>query len=175
MRDDEFEKSYKYNIRHNYGQEGKRADYPPMRYDIQLSPPDANADCTPMTFSCTRIIGGAHPGPQDSHGCPFKHFSKDNLNTALLTTYGSCGVTPAILPEVQRLVNAKGEHYHVACTRVFEVTHGIKKGDGLGGGDSVGHPNRYFERSRELEREKTAPDVKIEVKTEVKAEDAMVE
>jgi DNA primase large subunit len=50
----------------------------------------------------------------------------------------------------------KSQHYHVACTRVFEITHArkydVKKGDGLGNGESVSHPNRYFEKSRELEK-----------------------
>lgn len=39
----------------------------------------------------------------------------------------------------------KGGHYHVGCTRLFELTHkkeGIKKGDGLGQSESVSHPNR---------------------------------
>jgi DNA primase large subunit len=49
--------------------------------------------------------------------------------------------------------SVKSAHYHVACTRVFEVTHGLKKGDGLGkDGESVSHPNKYTDRSRELER-----------------------
>lgn len=51
----------------------------------------------------------------------------------------------------------KGKHYHVACTRVFELTHascGVEKGDGLGGGESVTHPNQYAARSIELRKPK---------------------
>lgn len=50
----------------------------------------------------------------------------------------------------------KAGHYHVGCTRLFELTHkglGVKKGDGLGNGESIAHPNRYFERSWNLSRE----------------------
>lgn len=54
------------------------------------------------------------------------------------------------------LDSVKGSHYHVACTRVFEVTHGLKKGEGMGGKDSenVSHPNKYADRSREIEKER---------------------
>jgi len=51
----------------------------------------------------------------------------------------------------------KTGHPHVACTRVFEITHagfGVKKGEGVGGGESVTHPNQYAARSRELEKAK---------------------
>ena len=51
------------------------------------------------------------------------------------------------------LDSVKGSHYHVACTRVFEATHGLKKGEGLGkDAESVSHPNKYADASRELER-----------------------
>lgn len=44
----------------------------------------------------------------------------------------------------------KSQHYHVACTRVFEITHpAVKKGEGLSG-ESVTHPNQYTSKSREL-------------------------
>ena len=46
----------------------------------------------------------------------------------------------------------KSSHYHLACTRVFEVTHGIKKGEGLGNGEGVTHPNKYTDYSRSLEK-----------------------
>lgn len=93
------------------------------------------------------------PGSNDSHGCPYRHFSVDNLQTALLSTYSSQGLTTADLPDI--LNSVKGGHYHVACTRVFEITHanqGVKKMEGVGGGESVTHPNQYAQRSRELEK-----------------------
>lgn len=61
------------------------------------------------------------------------------------------------------LDSVKGSHYHVACTRVFEVTHGLKKGDGLGkDGETVSHPNRYTERSREIEADRLGIALKKE-------------
>lgn len=45
----------------------------------------------------------------------------------------------------------------MACTRVFEITHnlfGVKKGEGVGAGECVTHPNQYVAKSRELERAK---------------------
>jgi DNA primase large subunit len=48
MSGDDFVKKYAYNIRHNYGKEGKRADYTP--------------------FSCMRIILNPAPGNGEHHG-----------------------------------------------------------------------------------------------------------
>ncbi|THH01245.1 hypothetical protein EW026_g1417 [Hermanssonia centrifuga] len=133
IQDDKFNKEYRYNIRHSYGLEGKRANY--------------------AAKSCQQILTSDQPGAQDSHGCPYRHFAPDNLQTALLSTYSSQGLTSSDLPEIMHTV--KAGHYHVACTRVFEITHlaqGVKKGDGAGGGESVTHPNQYAARSRELEK-----------------------
>lgn len=103
-------------------------------------------------YSCHRILTQDTPGTQDSHGCPYRHFGAQALQSLLLSSYGISD--PAQIKEI--LDATKSQHYHVACTRVFEITHArkhdIKKGDGLGNGESVSHPNRYFERSRELER-----------------------
>ncbi|KAI0690047.1 DNA primase large subunit [Cytidiella melzeri] len=135
MQDDKFNKEYKYNIRHSYGLEGKRANYPAR--------------------SCQQILMGETPGAQDSHGCPFRHFSPENLQTGLLSMYSHQGFRESDLLEIMSHVNSKTPHYHVACTRVFEITHGskgVKKGDGVGSGESVTHPNQYAARSRELEK-----------------------
>lgn len=127
--DDKFNKEYRYNIRHSYGQEGKRANYPAK--------------------SCSQILQGE---PSSEHGCPYRHFTMENLQTTLLTMYSSQGLQSHHLPEIADLV--KKQSYHVACTRVFEITHSMKKGDGIGEGESVTHPNQYAARSMELEKEK---------------------
>ncbi|GAA5973432.1 hypothetical protein JCM11641_006457 [Rhodosporidiobolus odoratus] len=135
--DDKFNKEYKYNIRHGYGLEGSRKNYAPK--------------------SCTQIITGPVPGPGQCHGCPFRHHSDSALTSLLQTTLGS-SLSSSDLKEI--LSATKNQHYHVACTRVFEIQHaklpgggGVGKGEGIGGGDSVDHPNRYFDASRKVIKE----------------------
>ncbi|KAI0797895.1 DNA primase large subunit [Abortiporus biennis] len=145
--DDKFNKEYRYNIRHSYGLEGKRANY--------------------AAKSCQQILCNDQPGSQDSHGCPYRHFSADNLQTALLSLYSSQGLTAGDLPEIMSAV--KQNHFHVACTRVYEITHanyGVKKGEGVGGGESITHPNQYAAKSRELEKAKVDA-IKTEMKGDV--------
>ncbi|PVG00189.1 DNA primase, large subunit [Serendipita vermifera] len=128
--DEKFTKEYLYNIKHNYGLVGKMANYPAR--------------------SCQTILTAFIPGPTESHGCPYRHFSEDNLRIALQSTMGISS------HDLQDIMNSvKSEHYHVACTRVYELTHGLKRGEGIGGGESVTHPNGYAQRSRELEKART--------------------
>ena len=64
---DKFEKNYSYNVRHMFGQEGKRNDYKP--------------------WNCTKVINQQAPSSGEYHGCPFKVFGEENLRQ-LLSTYG---------------------------------------------------------------------------------------
>lgn len=91
-----FDKKYSYNIRHNYGTEGKRANYTP--------------------YSCNRIISGIPPGPGECHGCPFKHCDRTQLQEKLKAE----GIKDSDLKEVMGFVE-KG-HYQLACTSTFRVT-----------------------------------------------------
>lgn len=137
--DDKFNKEYRYNIRHSFGLEGKRANYPAK--------------------NCLQILT---PGPSDV-GCPYRHFSPENLQTALLSMYSQQGLKTSDLPEIMATV--KAGHYHVACTRVFEMTHtscGVNKGEGIGGGESVTHPNQYAARSMELWKGKEGDERMVE-------------
>ncbi|KAL7275075.1 DNA primase subunit pri2 [Rhizina undulata] len=128
--DDEFKKKgYSYNIRHSYGLEGTRRNYKPL--------------------SCQQIIYEHKPNSDDVHGCPFKQFSPDNLNSALSSVMG---VTDRdVLGEVRTDVEAK--KYHIACNKVFEHFHEkeLKRekaaGNGVKNSITLIHPNEYFERS----------------------------
>ena len=67
------------------------------------------------------------------------------------------GVSSMDLNDVMSLV--KNNHLQVACTRVFEITHGLKRGESLRG-ETVEHPNVYTSISRELERAKNGAEEK---------------
>ena len=93
---DKFEKEYAYNIRHNYGKEGKRQNY--------------------TAYSCMKIIQ-SQPANTDHHGCPFRHAKQDDLRRLL--TARNVGKEGA--DEIMRLV--KSSDYQIACTRLFTLTH----------------------------------------------------
>lgn len=114
---DKFDKQYAYNIRHNYGKEGKRADYTP--------------------YSCMKIIMSNTPGPGDHHGCPFRHTDADLLRQCL----AAYRVPKKGIDEIMEFV--KESHYQLACTRYYELTHGVTASS------AVHHPNQYFDESRQ--------------------------
>jgi DNA primase large subunit len=101
-----------------------------------------------MHSSCQQILSGPQPGPGDAHGCPFRHFSVDNL---IATIEDDFHIRDArILREIKEAVTAK--HYHIACTKVFEATHSANGSLA----ESINHPNHYFETSFGLAEIKTA-------------------
>eukprot|EP00457_Paulinella_chromatophora_P006721 gb/GEZN01006740.1/.p1 GENE.gb/GEZN01006740.1/~~gb/GEZN01006740.1/.p1 ORF type:complete len:464 (+),score=69.94 gb/GEZN01006740.1/:67-1458(+) len=93
---DKFDKQYAYNVRHNYGKEGRRTSYTP--------------------YGCAKIIQST-PGPSDHHGCPFRHFDAQSLKNKL----GERRVPNHMSKEIIQLV--QGQHYQLACRKYFEVTH----------------------------------------------------
>jgi len=132
--DEKFDKEYRYNVRHTYGDVGGDAS----RRGKGYSP-----------FSCQKILTEHPPGSGESHGCPYRHFGVDNLTTLLQTT----GVNDRdVLRGVREDVEKK--RFHIACNRVFEWAHkgDLKrvKEDGSWGAselDVIVHPNTYFKRS----------------------------
>lgn len=121
--------SYAYNIRHNYGKEGKRENYTP--------------------YACMKIIDSI-PASGEVHGCPYKQ----NLATLTkdLQTFGSLAdgtfcflfcfsfpLTNRTLDSVNQVVSlAKDGHYQLACARHFELLH---PGTTL---LKLNHPNQYL-------------------------------
>lgn len=128
MTENEFNKNYAYNIRHNYGKEGKQTNYSP--------------------YGCMKIITGMNrPGVDEHHGCPFKNFDERNLRNEM----GNVSDKNA----VDELINlVKGSHYQVACRRYFELTHPDMNNDRELAKEDDGapflHPNVYFMKSRRL-------------------------
>ncbi|KAJ5508884.1 DNA primase large subunit eukaryotic/archaeal [Penicillium freii] len=142
--DDEFNSQYKYNIRHAYGEVGGDVNRRGKGY-------------TP--YSCQKILGDSNPGIGQTHGCPYRHYSVDNLVGFLQAT----GVSDKeVLRGVREDVGKM--RYHIACNRVFEATHKneIKKVKEDGSWsqtdlDTIVHPNTYFKRSFLLKQMAKAP------------------
>ncbi|KAJ3318293.1 hypothetical protein HDV06_000577 [Boothiomyces sp. JEL0866] len=122
MTDEEFQKKgYAYNIRYNYGMEGKRTNYTP--------------------YSCVKIIQSM-PSSNESHGCPFRHFTPD----ALTEMMQNLNVDQVSVNEIQQ--KAKEGHYQIACTALFEATRGKAHEQAQEMlAEPIGHPNQYFDYS----------------------------
>lgn len=119
--EDKFNKEYRYNIRHTYGLEGNRKNY--------------------KGYNCQQILTGPQLGPGDAHGCPYRTYSVNNLVSAL----ASMGIAPDSVGCREVVEAVKARHYHIACTRVFELTH-----PNVGSlEESIHHPLQYFQLSLE--------------------------
>ncbi|KAF3902266.1 hypothetical protein AA313_de0209730 [Arthrobotrys entomopaga] len=151
--DEQFNKEYRYNIRHSYGLQGAGRNY--------------------KAYSCQQILMEHPPGTGDAHGCPYRHFSAENLNMALGALMGVDD--RSVLAGVKQDVTAK--KFHLACNRVFDHMHEkeLKREKDAGGGvrDTIIHPNEYFDKSWSLKNPDKARGSGKEngVKKEVKDED----
>ncbi|ATY62546.1 DNA primase, large subunit [Cordyceps militaris CM01] len=147
--DDTFNKEYRYNVRHAYGDVGGDSN----RRGGGYSP-----------FGCQKILTEHPPGAGDAHGCPYRHFDADNL-TALVQAMGVAD--RAVLQGVKE--DKDTQKYHMACNRVFEHLHkqeikkakdeGIMTSNQL---ETIVHPNEYFKRSYLLKNLGKEPDTKME-------------
>uniref|UniRef100_A0A7S1PGK7 DNA primase large subunit C-terminal domain-containing protein n=1 Tax=Percolomonas cosmopolitus TaxID=63605 RepID=A0A7S1PGK7_9EUKA len=143
-----FEQGYAYNIRHNYGKEGKGQNYSP--------------------YGCHKII----TTNAEDCVCPFKHYDRAHL-TKLLKSEAS-HLEDYQIEEMHEL-NA-GKHYQVSCRNFFEATHpkesewpkSLRDDDD---GAPFMHPNRYYKASRQILRHTKKAD--IEEKDFATKEDTM--
>ncbi|CAG8526603.1 16474_t:CDS:10 [Funneliformis caledonium] len=125
--DAKFQKDYAYNIRHNYGAEGKRQDYKPL--------------------NCMSIITKQRPNSGQIHGCPFREFSQSNLRSKLV----QMGVrNEEHIREILSLTER--EHYQVACTKYFEITKGLLDDNDENIIETIEHPNEYLKASISLKK-----------------------
>lgn len=119
---DQFTRDYAYNVRHNYGQEGRRANYP--------------------SYSCARTCALPAPGPGEHHGCPFRHARGERL-AAALAPYAAPGGARLQPPQLRELVAlADAAHPQLACTRLFELTRPARAPI-----ETIAHPHRFYEAS----------------------------
>lgn len=127
--DEHFTKEYRYNIRHAYGLQGTGRNYKPL--------------------SCQQILTERAPTAGHAHGCPYRHFSMDNLIASL----NAAGIHDRdLLKGIKTDVEAT--KYHIACNRVFEHVHARelkreKESEAASGRfkETIVHPNEYFTRS----------------------------
>lgn len=103
---DKFDKEYSYSIRHNYGMEGKRADYPP--------------------WSCSKLQSLSPPTSSEMHGCPFKIFSDDKLRSVLW------GMGIKEVDVLKIMEKKKNNEFSVSCMRYFEAKFPDEKYEKVG-------------------------------------------
>lgn len=100
--DDQFNKDYRYNVRHSYGDVGGDSN----RRGGGYSP-----------FSCQKILTEHPPGPGEAHGCPYRHFDVENL-TALVQAMGVND--RSVLQGVKE--DKEKQKFHMACNRYVTLS-----------------------------------------------------
>jgi DNA primase large subunit len=117
----DFQKEYAYNVRHLYGKEGKRTNYP--------------------AYSCSKVINSNAPNSNEHHGCPFKHGSVQEV-TSLLARFG-------VAPQQQKsiLAHQKAHNYQLACVEHFKAAHSTTLSQPTQVDNLGNHPNAWFQAS----------------------------
>jgi DNA primase large subunit len=100
-----FNSRYAYNIRHNYGKEGKRMNY--------------------SAYGCPKVINTI-PSANETCGCPFRSSKADEL----MQDFQGAGIGPVGAAELIKLV--EGMHFQIACKKYFDLTHPSNKWDDTG-------------------------------------------
>ncbi|KAG5487686.1 hypothetical protein LSCM1_08049 [Leishmania martiniquensis] len=131
---DAFSKTaYGYNVRHNYGMEGKKTSY--------------------SSASCATILGLPPVVDQhDCHGCPFRFRDEGALRATLGREaqspkgpgYPSVRPTPGDIEDI--VSDCKAQHYTRACYKYFMATHPGARRDTL-----FRSPYEYYSVSLEYE------------------------
>ena len=86
---------------------------------------------------------GAIPQAQQVHGCPFRHYSTNQLITLLNSMSIGKNNVKRIMEETQ-----KG-HFNLACVKHFEAVHpNYKNVEGIQLDELGSHPNAWFQGSR---------------------------
>ncbi|QLQ80182.1 hypothetical protein HG537_0D01830 [Torulaspora globosa] len=124
---DKFNKDYRYNFRHNYGLEGTRIKYKP--------------------WDCRTILSKPRPARGEYHGCPYRDYNVEKLSNDLAQMNLTKTQISAVLDSCQKT------EYTIACTQVFEYTHGSASSRASEDQTHIAHPNLYFERSRLLQKQ----------------------
>jgi DNA primase large subunit len=134
---------YGYNVRHNYGLEGKKTSYSSM--------------------SCATIVSQPpNVDRHDCHGCPFRFRDEAAFRLMLGESFPSPLVADApkqrlLASEIEDIVkDAKEMHYTRACFRYFTATHPNAKRDTL-----FRSPGEYYEVSRETRRQYELAEGKV--------------
>uniref|UniRef100_A0A7S1VDY5 DNA primase large subunit C-terminal domain-containing protein n=1 Tax=Sexangularia sp. CB-2014 TaxID=1486929 RepID=A0A7S1VDY5_9EUKA len=145
MSDKDFDRNYAYNIRYNYGKEGKRTDWSP--------------------YSCSAILNMQPPvASDDRHGCPFRELSATQL-TGMVTAELESANLPDAKERIEEVTSlAARNHYQLACKALWEASRPVPTHSPDGGAElrekpAVTHPNEYFDaaeayrKALEVERE----------------------
>ena len=113
-----FDKEYVYNIRYNYGKEGKKVNWVP--------------------WNCMRIIMD-NVGPGENHGCPYRHHDLDVLKASLIKSGIEAGSD-----DLNQILEAKKDgHFQKACALQFRASHrGLELSTGI-----TQHPNQFYQES----------------------------